>query len=145
MELLDLKPWHIPLRVASGAFILQSGLSKRGIEGEAAKGLHEFAAAGHPEVEPVEPETFAKGLSTAEIVLGSALLLPVVPSWLAATGLTAFAAGLNRLYFKAPGLRQEGDIRPTEQGTGIAKDVWMTAMGVAMLIDAVSDRRDGRR
>ncbi len=27
MQLLDLKPWHIPLRVASGAFILQSGLS----------------------------------------------------------------------------------------------------------------------
>ncbi|MDP8930693.1 MAG: hypothetical protein M3O70_19530 [Actinomycetota bacterium] len=144
MRLLDLKPWHIPLRVASGAFILQSGLSKRGMEGEAAEGLHEFAAAGHPEVKPVEPEIFAKGLSTTEIVLGSALLLPVVPSWLAAAGLTAFAAGLNRLYFKAPGLRQEGDIRPTEEGMGIAKDVWMTAMGVAMLIDAVSDRLSGR-
>ncbi|HWB72710.1 MAG TPA: hypothetical protein VG452_10875 [Egibacteraceae bacterium] len=144
MQLLQLKPWHVPLRVASGAFILQSGLSKRGMEGEAAEGLHGFAAAGHPEVEQVEPETFAKGLSTTEIVLGAALLVPAVPSWLAAAGLTAFAAGLNRLYFKAPGLRQEGDIRPTEEGMGIAKDVWMTAMGVAMLIDAVSDLRNGR-
>lgn len=144
MQLLDLKAWHIPLRVASGAFILQSGLSKRGLQSEAAEGLHEFATAGHPEIEPLEPETFAKGLSTAEVVLGSALLLPVVPSWLAAAGLTAFAAGLNRLYLKAPGLRQEGDIRPTEQGQGIAKDVWMTAMGVAMLIDAVGDRRSGQ-
>lgn len=140
---LPLKSWHIPLRVASGAFILQSGLSKRGMEGESAEGLHEFATAGHPEIEPIEPETFAKGLSTTEILLGSALLVPFVPSWLAAAGLTAFSAGLNRLYLKAPGLRQEGDLRPTEQGMGIAKDVWMTAMGVAMLIDAVADRRDG--
>lgn len=145
MRLRDTKPWHFPLRVASGAFILQSGLSKRGMAGEAAEGLHSFASTAHPEVESVGPETFAKGLSTAEIVLGTALLLPVVPSWVAAAGLTAFSAGLNRLYLKAPGLRQEGDIRPTEQGMGIAKDVWMTAMGVAMLIDAVSERRNGSR
>lgn len=142
MQLMNLKPWHVPLRLASGAFILQSGLSKRGVEGEAAEGLHQFAAAGNPEVKALEPETFAKSLSAGEIVLGAALLLPVVPSWLAAAGLTAFSAGLNRLYLKAPGLRQEGDIRPTEQGQGIAKDVWMTAMGAAMLIDAVSDRRE---
>lgn len=38
-----------------------------------------------------------------------------------------------------------GDLRPTDEGMGIAKDVWMTAMGVAMLIDEASEYRSGRR
>jgi hypothetical protein len=143
---MQLKPWQIPLRLATGAFILQSGLSKRGTEGEAAEGLHEFAAAGNPEVDAFEPEQFAKGLSTAEVALGAALLTPFVPSWVAGLGLTGFAAGLNRLYWRAPGLRQEGDVRPTEEGTGIAKDIWMTAIGLALVIDKLSDRYgDDRR
>lgn len=142
---MRLKVWHVPLRLATGAFILNSGLSKRGARGESAEGLHEFATTGHPELEPVEPETFVKGLSTGEVSLGLALLVPLVPSWLAGAGLTLFGAGLNRLYWKAPGLRQEGDVRPTEQGTGIAKDVWMTAIGAALVLDAFRDRRRGRR
>lgn len=136
---MRLKAWHIPLRLATGAFILNSGLSKKDVEGEAAEGLHDFATAGHPELEPVEAETFVTGLSTGEMVLGTALLVPFVPSWLAGAGLTAFSLGLNRLYWKAPGLRQEGDIRPTEQGQGIAKDVWMTAIGLALVIDELTD------
>lgn len=141
---MHLKFWHVPLRLATGAFILQSGLSKRGTAGEAAEGLHEFAAAGNPEVEALEPEQFAKGLSAWEIGLGGALLTPFVPSWLAGLGLAVFAGGLNRLYWNAPGLRQEGDVRPTDEGTGIAKDVWMTAIGLALVIDRLSDRRADR-
>lgn len=134
------KLWHVPLRLATGAFILNSGLSKRNARGEAAEGLHGFATAGHPELEPVEPETFVKGLSAGEMALGAALLLPVVPSWLAGAALTAFGLGLNRLYWRAPGLRQEGDLRPTEEGQGIAKDAWMTAIGAALVIDALTDK-----
>lgn len=136
---MGLKAWHVPLRLATGAFILNSGMSKRGTSGEAAKGMHGFATTAHPELEPVEPETFVQGLSTGELALGTALLLPVVPSWLAGAALTAFALGLNRLYWKAPGLRQEGDIRPTEEGQGIAKDIWMTAIGLALVIDELTD------
>jgi hypothetical protein len=139
-----LKLWHVPLRLATGAFILDSGLSKRGARGEAAEGLHSFATAGHPELEPVEPERFAKALSLWEMALGGALLVPLVPSWLAGAALTGFSLGLNRLYWRAPGLRQEGDVRPTEEGIGIAKDAWMTAIGLALVLDALSDRaRDG--
>ena len=134
-----MKLWHVPLRLATGAFILNSGLSKRGVQGEAAEGMHGFAASGAPEVATMEPETFVKTLSTTEIVLGAALLSPMVPSGLAGLALTAFALGLNRFYWKAPGLRQEGDVRPTEQGTGIAKDLWMTAIGASLGIDALSD------
>lgn len=137
---MTLKLWHVPLRLATGAFILNSGLEKRGTKGEAAEGLHGFATTAHPELEEVEPEQFAKGLTAGEIALGTALLTPIVPSWLAGAGLTVFASGLNRLYWKAPGLRQEGDVRPTEEGLGIAKDIWMTAIGAALILDALTDQ-----
>jgi hypothetical protein len=138
---MHLKSWHVPVRLATGAFILNSGLSKRGTRGEDAEALHGFATTGHPELEAVEPEQFAKGLTAGEIALGLALLVPAVPSWLAGAGLAVFAGGLNRLYWKAPGLRREGDVRPTEKGTGIAKDVWLTAIGAALVIDGLRDRR----
>lgn len=134
------KLWQIPLRVAAGAFILNSGLNKRGLEGEAAAGVHGFATAGHPELETVDPDTFATALSGGEIALGAALLTPFVPGWLAGGALTAFGLGLNRLYWKAPGLRQDGDVRPTEDGTSIAKDIWLTGIGLALVVDAIADR-----
>lgn len=133
--------WQIPLRLVAGAFILNSGLNKRGTKGEAAKGIHGFATAGHPELEPVDPETFAKGLSAGEVGLGVALLTPFVPAWLAGAGLTAFGLGLNRLYWNAPGLRQPGDLRPTDDGTSIAKDVWLTGIGVALIAGGLAERR----
>lgn len=134
--------WQIPLRLTAGAFILNSGLSKRGLTGEAAQGLHGFAKTGHPELEDTDPETFASGLSAGEIGLGAALLAPFVPAWLAGTGLTAFGLGLNRLYWNVPGLRQEGDVRPTEDGISVAKDVWLTGMGLALLIGSFARRGD---
>jgi hypothetical protein len=134
------KAWHLPLRLATGAFILNAGLSKRPVEQEAAAGLHGFATTAHPEFEGMGPEKFADLLSKGEIALGAALLNPLVPSWLAGTALTAFSGGLMRLYLKAPGLRQEGGVKPTEQGIGIAKDSWMLAIGLALVIDALTDR-----
>lgn len=135
------RAWQVPLRLVAGAFILNSGLNKRGLEGEAAAGVHGFASAGHPELEQVDPETFASGLSAAEIGLGGALLAPFVPSWLAGAGLTAFGLGLNRLYWNVPGLRRPGDVRPTEEGTSVAKDIWLTGMGLALLAGGLTDRR----
>jgi hypothetical protein len=135
------KAWQLPLRLVAGAFILNSGLDKWGLKGEAAEGVHGFAAAGHPELEQVDPETFATGLSSGEIGLGTALLAPFVPAWLAGAGLTAFGLGLNRLYWNVPGLRRSGDVRPTEDGTPIAKDVWLTGMGVALIAGGLAERR----
>lgn len=91
-------------------------------------------------MDPVDPDVFATGLSSSEVALGTALLAPVVPSWLAGAALTAFGLGLNRLYWNAPGLRQEGDVRPTDDGKAVAKDIWLTGIGLALLLDAVLDR-----
>ncbi len=134
-----LKPWHVPVRLATGAFILNSGLSKRLIGVDEAGGLHGFAVTAFPFLSNVDARSFAKLLSSAEIALGSALLVPLVPSWLADAGLTAFSGGLMRLYLKAPRLREEGSLRPTQQGIPIAKDLWMLGIGLALLIDAAED------
>lgn len=134
------KTWHLPVRLATGAYILNSGLGKRSIPPERAAQLHGFATTAHPELTPLDPPTFAKLLSSAEISLGAALLFPLVPSWLAGVALTAFSLGLMRLYLNGPGLREEGSLRPTEQGIGIAKDSWMLAIGLALILDSMTDR-----
>ena len=132
---------HLPPRLATGAYILNSGLSKRAADEEAAAGMHGMAAGTYPFLADLEPKQFARYLSTAEIALGTALLLPFVPAAVAGAGLTAFAGGLLGLYLKTPGLREDGSLRPTQAGTPIAKDVWMLGIGAALLIDSLGGRK----
>jgi len=133
------KAWHIPVRLATGLFILNEGLTKqKELDAERAELLHGTAAQAFPQVEDMEAEQFAKLLSTAEVSLGTALVaVPVVPPLLAGLGLIAFSGGLNRLYLKLPGVRREGSVRPTQQGVPLAKDVWMTAIGAALVLDSI--------
>ena len=58
-------------------------------------------------------------------------------------GLTAFGAGLVNLYLKTPGLTEEGSIRPTQDGIGIAKDVWLVGVGTTLLVDGLVDGARG--
>ena len=74
---------HIPLRVTTGVYILNSGLSKRGLEGQPAEGMHAMAAGAIPAVKNIPPDRFAQLLSAAEIALGGALLAPFVSSRIA--------------------------------------------------------------
>jgi hypothetical protein len=37
-------------------------------------------------------------------------------------------------------MRQEGSLRPTQQGIPLAKDVWMVGIGLALMIDEVAGR-----
>lgn len=138
---------HVPLRAATGAFILNSGLSKLQADEETAVGLHGFASTAYPTFEQVEPKTFTKLLGAGEIVLGAALLTPTVPSTVAGLGLTGFGAGLLGIYTRVPGLRKEGSIRPTEQGLPIAKDAWLVGAGATLTLQGIfsSARKAGKR
>ena len=129
-----------PLRLATGAFILSSGLDKRSGDEETAAQVHGFASGTYPVVKQVEPKQFLGLLSTAEIAIGTALVLPVVPAWLAGAGLTAFALGTLGLYLRTPGMRQDGSLRPTQQGIPLAKDAWMVGIGLALMVDEVAER-----
>jgi uncharacterized membrane protein YphA (DoxX/SURF4 family) len=126
---------HLPLRVATGAYILNSGLSKQNLEGQAADGVHGMAAGAMPALKKVPPDQFARLLSTGEIALGAALLIPFVPSALVGAALVGFSVGLVQLYLKTPGMRQSGSIRPTQEGIGLAKDVWLLGAGMTLVLD----------
>jgi hypothetical protein len=127
-----------PGRLTTGAFILNSGLTKLGGDDETAKAVHGMATGAYPFLGKVEPKVFLKGLAIGEIALGSALLLPIVPAGLAGIGLVGFSGSLLGMWWRTPGMHKEGSIRPTQQGTAVAKDVWMLGVGTGMVIDAVT-------
>ncbi len=132
---------EIAPRVSAGAFILNSGLGKRDVPPEAAAGMHGFATGTYPFLKSVPPEQFVKGLSTAEIVIGGALLTPFVPTALAGALLTGFSGGLMGLYLKTPGMRKEGSVFPTEQGLSLAKDAWLVGIGIGLLTRGFIERK----
>ena len=84
-------------------------------------------------------------LSAGEIVVGAALLTPFVPTGVAGVALTGFAALLGRLYWRSPGMHEEGSLRPTQQGTALAKDAWMLGIGSALVLDALTDHLPWRK
>jgi hypothetical protein len=140
------KLWHVPVRLATGAIILDQGLLKLGADDDTAKWLHGQAVQAFPQFADMEPREFVQLLSAGEIALGTALLgIGFVPSSLAGLALGAFGGSLVRLYLKSPGTRREGSIAPSQRGVGLAKDSWMLAIGAALVLDAVFGSRGRRR
>ena len=128
-----------PLRLATGAFILSSGLDKWSGDEQTAAQLHGFAGGTYPFLKGIEPAKFLRMLSVGELAVGSALLLPVVPAAVAGVALTGFSAGLLGLYFRTPGMRRgPRDLRSTPQGLPISKDVWMLGTGLGLIIDGLT-------
>jgi hypothetical protein len=124
-----------PVRIATGAFILNSGLSKLKGDEQTAKGVHGMAVGAYPFLKKIEPNTFLKALGVVETTLGATLLLPLVPAGLAGLALSGFATALVGLYVRTPALH-DAYMRPTQGGVGIAKDIWMASIGYGLVIDA---------
>jgi hypothetical protein len=132
------KLWHVPVRLATGAIIVDQGLQKLGADEDTAKWLHGQAVQAFPRFADMDPKDFVQLLSASEIALGAALLgIGFIPSGLAGLGLSVFGGSLTRLYLTAPGTRREGSVAPSHQGIGLAKDSWMLAIGVALVLDSV--------
>lgn len=124
---------------------MNSGLTKLQAEKETHNQLHRMASGAYPVLENAPPEQFGKALGAAEVALGSALLAPiVVGDGLAGLALTSFAGGLIGLYMKTSGMRQEGSVRPSREGVGLAKDTWLAGIGLTLLASSVGSRRDAR-
>jgi hypothetical protein len=130
---------HLPGRLTTGAFIINSGLSKRHVDDDTTAALHGVAAAAYPFLQSVPPRRFVRLVCAGELAVGTALLLPLVPAVLAGSALTAFSAGLLGLYLRTPEMREERSLRPTQQGMTIAKDVWMFGIGLTLVIDGLGD------
>jgi hypothetical protein len=132
------KLWHVPVRLATGAIILDQGLLKLGADEDTVKWLHGQASQAFPRFADMDPKDFVQLLSTSEIALGLALLgIGFVPSSLAGLGLGIFGGSLTRFYLRSEGTRREGSIAPSQQGIGLAKDSWMLAIGAALVLDAL--------
>lgn len=122
------------LRAVPGVFILNSGINKLDIDEETAGTLQDMAKVAVPALGNMSPAQFGKFLSYGEAAVGAALLLPMVPTRLAGLGLATFGAGMMASYFKLPGMTQEDGIRPTQEGTSLAKDSWLLAIGAALTL-----------
>ena len=134
---------HIPLRLTTGAFILNSGLGKRNLDKDSAAGLQQMAGNAFPQLMDLDPVRFGKLLSAAEITVGLTLLTPFIPSRLAGLALGVFSGGMLTMYHKTPGMTEEDGIRPTHQGTALDKDVWLAGIAAALILDRKS-REIGR-
>jgi len=131
-------------RISAGAFILNSGLSKRQADEATAAGVHGFASGTYPFLKDLEPKQFVQYLSTAEIAVGGLLLAPFVPTAVAGLALTGFSGGLLGLYLRTPGMHKPGSLAPTQEGLAIAKDSWLLGIGVGLLVRGTIDS-DARR
>lgn len=141
MRLLPITLSEIAPRISAGAFILNSGLGKRGADDEAAAGMHGFAAGTYPFLKSVPPQQFVQGLAATEIGLGALLLAPFVQTAVAGAALTVFSGGLLGLYLKTPGMRKPGSLAPTEQGLAIAKDSWLLGIGIGLFTRGLIERK----
>ncbi|HRO29285.1 MULTISPECIES: hypothetical protein [Micrococcaceae] len=131
---------QIPLRLTAGAFILNSGINKTKISEEQAEQMRDLAANGVPFLKDMTPKQFKQFLIAGELGVGAALLLPFVPGWLAGAALTAFSTGLLSMYKNTEGMTEPDGIRPTEQGTAVAKDVFLFGIGTALMVDGAVNR-----
>lgn len=122
------------LRGVPGAFLLQSGYGKLGMDAESAEGLKQFASTGVPQFADWDSQTFTKLIAGTELALGTALLTPFVSKRLAGAGLLAFSAGLLSMYFRNSDMTQEDGIRPSEQGLTLSKDAFLAAIGAALVL-----------
>lgn len=130
---------HVPLRVATGAYILNSGIGKLGADEGTAQFLHGAAAGTYPGLfDDMEPKKFTKVLAASEIALGAALLTPKVSATVAGGALTAFGASLLGMYLKTPSMTLDDGIRPSQEGTAVAKDVWLVGGGLTLLAQGIT-------
>lgn len=132
-------PTHVPIRVATGAFILNAGIGKLSADEGTAQFLHGAAANTYPAFfKDMEPTRFARLLAYSEIALGAALLAPMVPATVAGAGLTGFGASLVGMYLKTDSMTLDDGIRPSQEGTAVAKDVWLVGAGLTLLTQGIA-------
>ncbi|MEU9120901.1 hypothetical protein AB0C96_13755 [Streptomyces sp. NPDC048506] len=138
---LRLEARDVAPRLATGAFILNAGLTMLRADPATAEGVHGTASAAYPFLRAIPAERFTRLLACSEIAVGGALLAPFVPPRLAGLALTGFSGGLVGLYLRLPGMRESGSLRPTPDGIPLAKDSWMLGIGLGLLAAPCSRRR----
>ncbi len=125
---------NLALRAIPGAYILNSGINKFGMDEGTITYLRDEAAKGMPMFADMAPGDFQKVLGFGELSVGAALLLPMVPNRLAGMALGTLSAALLSNYFSDPTKTQADGIRPSAEGTSLAKDSWLMAIAIALVL-----------
>jgi hypothetical protein len=141
---LPVKARDLPGRITTGAYILHVGLEKWHGDDARAQAVHGMAAGAFPVLKRIPPARFLRLLAASEIAVGTALVVPVVPSALAGAALTGFSGALVAMYGRTPALRKPGSIWPSQAGTAVSKDVWMLGIGLGLVVDGLAGRRQRR-
>jgi uncharacterized membrane protein YphA (DoxX/SURF4 family) len=136
----SMKARTLPGRLATGAYILHSGVEKWQGDEKQAAGVHGMAANAFPFLKGIPPRRFLKLVAAAEIATGTALLAPVVPAAVAGAALTGFSGSLLAMYLRTPALHRPGSVWPTSSGIGVSKDVWMLGIGLGLLAETAGER-----
>ena len=137
---------HVPLRVTTGAFLLDEGLGTRTLVRERTDGVQPMAEGVAAQVPQVQPAAVSKALTAGEVALGAVMLAPFVSPVVAGVALTAFSGALLRTWWMTPGTHEPGSIKPTRDGAAVAKDLWLMGAGLALVADGLTDgaRRTAR-
>jgi hypothetical protein len=123
----------IPLRLATGVFILHTGREKWNGPDEQAEAVHGMAANAYPVLKSIPAPRFLRMLAGGEIALGALLLNPLVPNAVAGAALTGFSGALLGMYARTPAMHKPGSLWPTQAGTAVSKDVWMLGIGLGLM------------
>jgi uncharacterized membrane protein YphA (DoxX/SURF4 family) len=136
---LSAKLRRAPLRLVTGAYLVDAGVTKLNADDESAKSLHSMASGTYPVLGKLQPRAFARVLGIGEIAVGSALLLPIVPPFLAGAALVGFSGAQLNMYWQTPGMRHEGSVRPTPLGAPMSQHVVLLGIGLGLMTDAALD------
>lgn len=136
---------NLPIRTAAGAFILNSGIGKLTSDDAALEHVYSTAITAYPFLESFGSANFGKLLGLYESTVGCALLAPFVSDSKAGTIMLPFTIGLVGLYLKIPGMRMEGSLRPSSQGIALAKDSWLLAIALSLIISRPNRNVTSRR
>ena len=131
---------NLPTRVAAGAFILNSGVSKLKSDDAHLDQVFSTAITAYPFLESMGATRFGRLLGTYETTVGSALLMPFVSDRRAGVILLPLTIALVGLYIKIPGMRQEGSLRPSSQGIALAKDSWLLGIALSLLLSSKKEK-----
>jgi len=142
---LSAKLRRAPMRIVTGAYILNSGVTKLHADDDTAQKLHGTAVGTYDFLDKMDPKTFSRTLAAGEITVGTLVLVPIVPPVIAGGALMAFSGLLLNLWWNTPGMHEEGSPRPTPQGSAIAKDVWMFGIGTSLVMDGLLEPAHNKR
>ncbi|HJD79854.1 MAG TPA: hypothetical protein K8V93_12755 [Corynebacterium pollutisoli] len=121
------------LRGVTGAFVTNAGVGKIGMPAECSAGVQQAASSGIPALAKLPSDKLGTWLGYAETAIGASLLAPFVPNKVAGAALTAFSGGLLSMYFRNPENTEADGIRPSQEGMALSKDVFMLAIGLALM------------